>query len=124
MRASSSRAHASVERLAELGVRVELPAVWADCLEVRLRYRGYIEREQRLASQRVRIETTPLPATLWERELTGVSREAIEKLRRMRPTTIGQASRVAGVSPADVAVLLVLSRRERVEAAAASSRPT
>jgi len=50
--------------------------------------------------------------------LAGLSREAAEKLRRIRPVTVGQASRVAGVSPADVAVLLVLARRERVEGSA------
>ena len=98
---------------------MDLPAAWADCLEVRVRYRGYIEREQRLAAQQAGLEASPLPASLWERELAGLSREATEKLRRIRPVTVGQASRVAGVSPADVAVLLVLARRERVLAAPA-----
>jgi tRNA uridine 5-carboxymethylaminomethyl modification enzyme len=108
-----SRPEGSVSALAALHTPVELPAAWADCLEVRVRYRGYIEREQRLAAQRARLEAAPLSPELWERELTGVSREAIEKLRLIRPTTVGQASRVAGVSPADVAVLLVIARRDR-----------
>jgi tRNA uridine 5-carboxymethylaminomethyl modification enzyme len=78
-----------------------------------VRYRGYIEREQRLAAQRARFEEALLPDSLWARELAGLSREAVEKLRIVRPSTVGQATRVTGVSPADVAVLLVLARRER-----------
>jgi len=105
-----------VAMLRALGVDVALPAPWAECLEVRVRYRGYIEREQRLATQHARLDATPLPPALWELALPGLSNEAREKLRRMRPETVGQASRIAGVSPADVAVLLVLSRRERAAA--------
>ena len=110
-------------KLRALGVAIELPDAWADCLEVRVRYRGYIEREQRLADQRLRLDSSPLPEGLWDQELAGVSHEAVEKLRRLRPTTIGQATRVAGVSPADVAVLLVLARRERSLAGRVSMNP-
>ncbi len=78
-----------------------------------MRYRGYIEREQRLAAHHARLDATPLDASLWDSALAGLSHEAAEKLRRMRPATVGQASRIAGVSPADVAVLLVLARRAR-----------
>ena len=97
------------------GTPVDLPEAWADCLEVRARYRGYIEREQRIASQRGSLESRELPDAMWELALGGVSREAAEKLRRWRPATVGQASRIAGVSPADVAVLLVHARRLRPE---------
>jgi tRNA uridine 5-carboxymethylaminomethyl modification enzyme len=109
-----------VAALETLGAPVALPAAWADCLEVRVRYRGYIERERRLAAERGRLESMTLPPDLWDRELGGLSREAAEKLRRIRPLTVGQASRVAGVSPADVAVLLMLARRART----AGSGPT
>ena len=53
-----------------------------------------------------------LPATLWETQLNGVSREAREKLLRWRPATVGQAGRIAGVTPADVAVLLIRARQK------------
>ena len=106
-----SRAGATTAALARLGVRVELPAAWAECLEVRARYRGYIEREQRLAAQRASLEGLRLPESIWDEALGGLSREASEKLRRWRPATVGQASRIAGVSPSDVAVLLVHARR-------------
>jgi tRNA uridine 5-carboxymethylaminomethyl modification enzyme len=98
-------------------VRSELPGEWRECVETRARYRGYIERQARLAERSAQHEETRLPDELWDGPLHGVSHEAIEKLRRWRPATLAQAARIAGVSPADVAVLMVLLRR-----AAASSR--
>ena len=76
-----------------------------------MRYRGYIERQQRAAAQSARLEHLELPAALWGGELNGLSSEAREKLVRRQPATVGQAARIAGVSPADVAVLLVHARR-------------
>jgi len=101
----------------EAGVSIELPEAWAECLEVRARYRGYIEREERLAARRRELDELPLPAALWALELRGLSREAAEKLGRWRPATVGQAARIAGVSPSDVAVLLVHARRVRTQPA-------
>ena len=101
----------SFEELSALGITTGLPREWAECLEVRARYRGYIERQQRLAQQSARLEQMVVRDDLWDGTLAGVSREAAEKLRRWRPRTIAQAGRIAGVSPADVAVLLVLLRR-------------
>jgi tRNA uridine 5-carboxymethylaminomethyl modification enzyme len=57
------------------------------------------------------LENVVLPDALWEHELAGLSREAREKLARWRPASLGQAARIAGVSPADVAVLMVHARR-------------
>ena len=88
-----------------------LPDAWAECLEVRARYRGYIERQRRVAEQMVALEGWELPEALWVSTLSNLSSEAREKLLRVRPATAGQASRIAGVSPADIAVLLVHARR-------------
>jgi tRNA uridine 5-carboxymethylaminomethyl modification enzyme len=106
-----ARQGGSYRELASHGVSLGLPEPWAECLEVRARYRGYIERQRRLAEQAQRLDQVALPDSLWESELRGISREGAEKLRRWRPGTAGQAARIAGVSPADVAVLLVLLRK-------------
>ena len=98
-------------KLAELGVETPLPPAWGECLEVRARYRGYIERQQRVAERAAEMDEVELPDAIWSGELRGLSREAREKLTRMRPATLGQAARIAGVSPADVAVLMVHARR-------------
>jgi tRNA uridine 5-carboxymethylaminomethyl modification enzyme len=106
-----ARPGSSYGALQSLGVATGLPGSWGECLEVRVRYRGYIERQQRAAAQAARLELLELPAVLWAGELNGLSREAREKLMRRQPVTVGQAGRIAGVSPADVAVLLVHARR-------------
>jgi len=93
------------------GIAPELPAAWAECLDVRARYGGYIERQRRAAERVATLDGVALPEALWQRDLAGVSREAREKLARWKPATVGQAARIAGVSPADVAVLLVHARR-------------
>ena len=93
------------------GDDVALPREWAECVEVRARYRGYIERQQRNARRGRSLEGMALPDALWEGELNGLSREAREKLLRRRPATVGQAGRIAGVSPSDVTILLVHARR-------------
>jgi tRNA uridine 5-carboxymethylaminomethyl modification enzyme len=105
--------------LGAAGLELRLQGRWAECLEVRARYRGYIERQQRNAEQAAVLERVGLPEKLWDESLLGLSREAQEKLRRWRPTSVGQASRIAGVSPADVAVLLVHVRRREASLATA-----
>jgi len=98
----------------------EWPAGWRDALRVRARYRGYIERQERTAARSQALESMELASSLWEGDLAGLSSEAREKLKRWRPATAAQAGRIAGVSPADVAVLCVLARRERATIAARS----
>jgi len=97
--------------LPALDVSVALPAAWGECLEVRVRYRGYIARQRRVAERAGALERMQIPEALWREDLNGLSREAREKLLHWRPATVAQASRIAGVSPADVAVLLVHARR-------------
>jgi len=106
-----ARPGATYAALPTLGAATALPAAWGECLEVRVRYRGYIERQQRTAARSAALEHVELPAALWDGDLNGLSHEAREKLGRWRPATVGQAGRIAGVTPADVAVLLVHARR-------------
>jgi tRNA uridine 5-carboxymethylaminomethyl modification enzyme len=102
------------EDMARHDVELALPLAWADCLTVRVRYRGYIDRQRRVAEQTAAMETLSLPEALWTAPLNGMSSEAREKLARWKPATVGQAARIAGISPSDVAVLLVHARRMAV----------
>ncbi|HEY2955634.1 MAG TPA: tRNA uridine-5-carboxymethylaminomethyl(34) synthesis enzyme MnmG [Candidatus Eisenbacteria bacterium] len=118
-----ARAEGRYADLRGLGVETPLPAAWAECLEVRVRYRGYIERQQRAAARAAEMEGVALADAIWADELRGLSREAQEKLTRMRPATLGQAARIAGVSPADIAVLMIHARRLARDGAALAQEP-
>jgi tRNA uridine 5-carboxymethylaminomethyl modification enzyme len=80
-----------------------------------LRYAGYIERQQREAARLVEDETLRIPGDMTYR-LPGLSREMVEKLSFVRPASLGQASRIPGVTPAAVSILRMHLRRGRVEA--------
>jgi tRNA uridine 5-carboxymethylaminomethyl modification enzyme len=110
-----ARPEGSYAGLASVGVETCLRPDWAECLETRVRYRGYIERQTRAAESANSLDRTRFAESFWNRDLNGLSSEALEKLRRIRPVTAGQAARIAGVSPADVAVLLVHARRSEID---------
>jgi len=82
-------------------------------LEVRARYAGYIERQQ-LEVQRQRVnETLALPVALDYAAIQGLSNEVRQTLSESRPVTLGQASRLPGLTPAAIAILLVHLKRGR-----------
>ncbi len=84
-------------------------------LEVELKYEGYIRREQAQIDEMRRLEGRLLsPDTPYE-QIYGLRKEAQEKLAKVRPRSIGQASRISGVSPADISVLIVWSSQRREE---------
>ncbi|MBQ1636687.1 MAG: tRNA uridine-5-carboxymethylaminomethyl(34) synthesis enzyme MnmG, partial [Bacteroidales bacterium] len=78
-----------------------------DAAEIRIKYSGYIERERKLAEKMQRLEYVEIPEDFDFRKITALSMECRIKLERYRPRTIAQASRISGVSPADISVLLV-----------------
>ncbi len=82
-----------------------------ECAEILIKYSGYIERERQQAEKLERLEHVFIPEALDYSSIQALSTEARQKLKRIRPTTIGQASRIPGISPHDVSVLLVLSGR-------------
>ena len=78
-----------------------------ESVEISLKYKGYIEREKALAEKILRLENLKIPEDFDFDSLTTLSIECRQKLKRYRPRTIAQASRISGVSPADVSILLV-----------------
>ncbi len=75
--------------------------------EITIKYAGYIDRERKLAEKIKRLEKIKIDDGIDYNGLTSISTEARQKLSRIRPGTIGQASRISGVSPSDISVLLV-----------------
>ncbi|MDD6296985.1 MAG: tRNA uridine-5-carboxymethylaminomethyl(34) synthesis enzyme MnmG [Firmicutes bacterium] len=93
--------------------RPELPKAVTDEVEIQVKYAGYLARQEKQVEQFRQEETRLLPDDLDYAAIPGLRLEAREKLQRVRPVSIGQAGRISGVNPADVAVLLIyLSGRE------------
>lgn len=82
-----------------------------ECAEIQLKYKRYIEKEQDVAGRILKFEDIPLKPDFDYHSLLALSFEAREKLSKMRPATLGQASRISGVSPADISVLLIYMTR-------------
>ena len=85
----------------------EMNAEMIEEAEIQIKYKGYIEREKFIAEKLRRLENITIPSDFDFHSMNSLTIEARQKLSRIRPTTIGQASRIPGVSPADVNVLLI-----------------
>jgi tRNA uridine 5-carboxymethylaminomethyl modification enzyme len=99
-----------LSRLPGAGPSVPDPVI-AEQVEVRIKYRGYIERQREEVQRRASEENLPLPADIDYRKVRGLSAEVQQKLNAQRPETIGQASRISGVTPAAISLLLVHLKR-------------
>jgi tRNA uridine 5-carboxymethylaminomethyl modification enzyme len=101
--------------VAELALReprlAGLPAAWRALAETEVKYEGYIRRQDEQVGRFRGLEERRIPAGFDWSSLSGVSSEAREKLARIRPTSVGQASRIPGVRPPDIALLMVHLKR-------------
>ena len=88
-----------------------LPKEVQDQAEIQIKYSGYIEKEKANADKLNRLESVKIPKDFDYKKLKSISAEALEKLRKIKPETISQASRISGVSPNDISVLLVYMGR-------------
>ena len=84
----------------------------AEQVEIQVKYEGYIARQQDEIEKQQRNENTVLPATLDYRQVTGLSNEVIAKLNDHKPSSIGQASRISGITPAAISILLVWLKKQ------------
>lgn len=97
----------------EMGEGIE-EGLWnsvIESVEIRIKYQGYIEREKNLAEKISRLEKIKIDPGIDYDRFKSISTEARQKLKRLKPGTIGQASRISGVSPSDISVLLIYMGR-------------
>ena len=87
------------------------PAEWVERVCLDIKYSGYIEKEKRAAAKLAKMDAVKLPPDIDYASLTGLSAEAREKLKIVRPLTIGQAARVPGIRQGDIALLMILVRK-------------
>ncbi|MCL6559572.1 MAG: tRNA uridine-5-carboxymethylaminomethyl(34) synthesis enzyme MnmG, partial [Firmicutes bacterium] len=89
------------------GDHPELPEEVREQVEIQIKYEGYIKKQQAQVERFQRLEEKKIPPDINYSQIKGLSVEAMEKLEMIRPASIGQAARIAGVTPADISVLLI-----------------
>lgn len=94
--------------------RMPLPADVIEQVEIEIKYEGYIERQMRQVEQYKKIEKKRIPADLDYNDISSLRLEARQKLIAFKPVSVGQASRISGVSPADISVLLIYLEKKRI----------
>jgi tRNA uridine 5-carboxymethylaminomethyl modification enzyme len=105
----------SLEMLINLepAIAAEHPLDWLRQVELDVKYEGYVLRQEQLVGRFQKLETLRIPADFDYDSVEGISNESREKFKKIRPLSVGQASRIAGVRNSDVAVLMVLLGRSR-----------
>ena len=93
--------------------RPELAADVREQVNIEIKYEGYIKRQLQQVEQFGKLENKKLSENFDYSEVNSLRREAVQKLNKVQPATIGQASRISGVSPADISVLLVHFTRKQ-----------
>ena len=93
--------------------RPELPAAVTDEVEIQIKYAGYLARQEKQVAEFKKEESRRLPDTIDYNAIAGLRLEARQKLSEIRPMSIGQAGRISGVSPSDIAVLLIWLEQQK-----------
>lgn len=102
------RPELSYDVLAEIDQdRKELPQDVCEQVNINLKYDGYIQRQMRQVAQFKKLEKKKIPGSIDYDQVYSLRKEALQKLKEYRPASVGQASRISGVSPADISVLLI-----------------
>lgn len=107
------RPEVTYDKLAEIDkARQKLPKDVCEQVEISIKYEGYIDRQIAQANKFKRLENKKLPENIDYSKIGGLRIEARQKLEKLKPASIGQASRISGVSPADIAVLVVYLKQQ------------
>lgn len=101
------RKEISYDKLAAAFNLQSLPKEVAEQAEIQIKYQGYIAKQKQAVVREQKLESKLMPANINYREIKELSNEAKEKLEKIRPVSLGQASRISGVSPADVSILMI-----------------
>ncbi|MBU0481678.1 MAG: tRNA uridine-5-carboxymethylaminomethyl(34) synthesis enzyme MnmG [Proteobacteria bacterium] len=106
------RPEMDIDRVAQVyGKEMEVDLQFKDDIQLHIKYEGYIKRQQEQVERFRKFESIALPADLDYASLSGLSNEVVEKLTRVQPINLGQASRISGITPAAISILQVYLRK-------------
>ena len=91
----------------------EIPSLVREQVEIAVKYEGYIQKQVEQVERSAKLEVKHLPEDIDYSQISGLSLEARQKLNKIRPLSVGQAARISGVSPADIAILMVYLEQRR-----------
>ena len=94
--------------------RPDLPKAVTDQVEINIKYEGYISRQKKQVEQFKKMENKKIPEDIDYDKVKSLRIEAVQKLKEYQPVSLGQASRISGVSPADISVLLVYMEQLKI----------
>jgi tRNA uridine 5-carboxymethylaminomethyl modification enzyme len=94
------------------------PVEWVERVCLDIKYAGYIEKEKRAAAKLAKMDAIQISPNIDYAALAGFSAEAKEKLKAVRPLTVGQAARIPGIRQGDIALLMMLTKKKKAHAAA------
>lgn len=92
-----------------------LPVDVQEQVEIQVKYEGYIKKQLSQVEKFVKLENRRLPENIDYSLIQGLRKEAQQKLNKIKPSSIGQASRISGVSPADISVLLIYLEQQKLK---------
>ncbi len=107
------------------GNGASLPKLVGEQVEIRIKYDGFISRQNQMVEKQKKLETVPIPENFQYENIPGLSREVEQKLKEIRPVTLGQAGRISGVTPSSITILMVLlDQRFRLRESKGNGKPT
>ena len=81
-------------------------------VEIQIKYEGFIQRQKQVVAKQAKLENYTIPKDFQYNGIPGLSREVVQKLEAIRPTTLAQASRISGVTPAAVSIVMLLLKQK------------
>jgi tRNA uridine 5-carboxymethylaminomethyl modification enzyme len=89
-----------------------VPPLVGEQVEIQIKYEGFIQRQKQVVAKQAKLENYTIPKDFQYNGIPGLSREVVQKLEAIRPTTLAQASRISGVTPAAVSIVMLLLKQK------------
>ena len=103
----------ALKKIDAIAQEIDLSKEIYENVEINLKYSGYIERQNSQIEQADKFEKIKIPEDINYTEIIQLSKESIERLSKIRPVTLAQASRIGGVNPADISILMIILEARR-----------